>query len=219
MKRANKTKEIANTHAVRDAVLVERTRRRHGPGRQRGVVGERGEEGFQLEVRTERVCGPLCGDATKALLRMSQMVVRRRRHRHFGFGLGSSSDLPGPYVTIITWARQVPATGPCARLAVSHVNTPLLCCCPSLSVPSSDRWAGFLPFLMTGRYNVAVTVKIKKKKTPSSGTLAITPNTELCARMYAFMHASVGPAPRCLAPLDFLCIRPAPPEFFFSDCR
>ena len=95
VKRANKTKEIANTHAVRDAVLVERTRRRHGPGRQRGVVGERGEEGFQLEVRTERVCGPLCGDATKALLRMSQMVVRRRRHRHFGFGLGSSSDLPG----------------------------------------------------------------------------------------------------------------------------
>ena len=95
-------------------VLVERTGCRHSPGGQRGVVGERGEEGFQLEVRAKWVCGPLCGDATKTLLRVSEMVVRRHGRR--GFGLAAC-----PYVTIITWARQMPAkSGPVCPLRASQ---------------------------------------------------------------------------------------------------
>ena len=102
--------------------------------------------------------------------------------------------------------------------------------CPFSRVPREHSAAVLLPFFVRpvirqmgwlssfshdGTLQCSCYCKDKEKKTPSSGTLAITPNTELCARMYAFMHASVGPAPRCLAPLDFLCIRPAPPECFF----
>jgi len=92
---------------VRDVVLVERTGCRHGPRGQRGVVGERGEEGFQLEVRTKRVCGPLCGDVAKTLLRMPEMVVRR----HFGLGQGSVCGLSGLLRHDAREVyRQVPAT-------------------------------------------------------------------------------------------------------------
>ena len=48
------------------------------------MVGEGGEECFQLEVEAKRVCVPLCGDLAQALLRMPEMVLARR---HFGRGL------------------------------------------------------------------------------------------------------------------------------------
>jgi hypothetical protein len=42
------------------------------------MIGEGGEEGFQLEVGAKRVCGPLCGDMPKeTLLCMPKMVARR----------------------------------------------------------------------------------------------------------------------------------------------
>jgi hypothetical protein len=117
----NNKKDIeSTTDAVRDVVLVERTGCRNGPRGQRGVVGERGEEGFQLEVRAKRVCRPLCGDATKTLLGMPEMVVRR----HFGLGVKPVKavqvqlcGLSGHHY-VMTRARK-----PASATRVSHVNT------------------------------------------------------------------------------------------------
>ena len=66
------------TNAVRDLILVERSDRCHGPRGQCGVVGEGGEECFQLEVRAKRVCGPLCGNLPETLLCMPEVVLARR---------------------------------------------------------------------------------------------------------------------------------------------
>ena len=55
----------------------------HGVCSQRRMVSQGGKECFQLEVGTERVCWPLCGNVPKLLLCMLEMIyrhsVRRRR--------------------------------------------------------------------------------------------------------------------------------------------
>ena len=58
--------------------------------------------------------------------------------------------------------------------------------------------------MWTGRYNVAVAVR----PTPSSGTLAMTPNTYARMCIIGSVH---------VAPPGLPCIRPAPPTFLIAD--
>jgi hypothetical protein len=53
---------------------MERIRGGHSPRRQRRVLGEGGEEGFQLNFRAKRIGWPFRGDTAETLLRMSEVV-------------------------------------------------------------------------------------------------------------------------------------------------
>jgi len=50
------------THFMTRVVLEQRTRGNHGPVREVGVARERLKEGLELEMGSEGVCWPLCGE-------------------------------------------------------------------------------------------------------------------------------------------------------------
>jgi hypothetical protein len=62
------------TDVTQDLVLMERIRCGHSPRRQRRVLGEGGEEGFQLDFRAKRICWPFRSNMAEALLRMPDVV-------------------------------------------------------------------------------------------------------------------------------------------------
>lgn len=72
------------------------------------MLGEGGEEGFQLNFGAKRICWPFCGNMAEAPLRMPDMV-RRRRRRHWKTIIFFGPPFPVRYGTgMSTWAVRSP---------------------------------------------------------------------------------------------------------------
>jgi hypothetical protein len=148
------------TDVTRDAVLMERIRRSHSCRRERRVLGEGGEEGFQLDFRAERICWPFCSNVAETLLCMPQMVCRHWRpglkrsvrvrspFRHLPWASAGNVHVGHDHVTPIAWLRACPSAGArradCGNMPVASDRHPLLL----LLLPTSEvAWENLFHYI------------------------------------------------------------------------